>query len=74
MWDGDVWVAVRAAKAGSEVVGAGFHTPLETEMKGVVDPVTEIDRAAEVAIRRVISGHFPNDHILGEEGGGLLEA
>lgn len=70
MWDGDVWVAVRAARAGSEVVGAGFHTPLETEMKGAVDPVTEIDRAAEVAIRRIISGHFPNDNILGEEGGG----
>ncbi len=70
MWEGDVWVAVRAARAGAEVVAAGFHQQVDTEMKGDVDPVTETDREAERFIRSVITSHFPNDSILGEEGGG----
>ena len=70
MWEGDVWVAVRAARAGADVVKAGFFEPLDTELKGAVDPVTQIDRQAEEAIRSVISAHFPDDDFLGEEGGG----
>ena len=70
MWEGDVWVAVRAARAGADVVKAGFFEPLDTELKGAVDPVTQIDRQAEEAIRSVISSHFPDDDFLGEEGGG----
>lgn len=70
MWEGDVWVAVRAARAGSDIVQTGFFQPLDTELKGVVDPVTQVDRDAETAIRGVIAAHFPDDGILGEEGGG----
>lgn len=70
MWEGDVWVAVRAARAGADVVQTGFYQPLDTEMKSVVDPVTHVDRDAETAIREVIVSHFPDDAILGEEGGG----
>jgi myo-inositol-1(or 4)-monophosphatase len=70
MWEGDVWVAVRAARAGAEIVQTGFFQPLDTAMKGAVDPVTQIDEAAEEAIRQVIATHFPEDAILGEEGGG----
>ena len=70
MWEGDVWVAVRAARAGAEVVAAGFHQQVDAEMKGDVDPVTETDREAERFIRSVIATHFPNDGILGEEEGG----
>jgi myo-inositol-1(or 4)-monophosphatase len=70
MWEGDVWVAVRAARAGADVVQTGFFQPLDTELKGVVDPVTQVDRDSETAIRSVISSHFPDDGILGEEGGG----
>ena len=47
MWEGDVWVAVRAARAGAEVVSAGFLTEFETELKSEVDPVTALDRDAE---------------------------
>lgn len=72
MWEGDVWVAVRAARAGAEVVAAGFETPIDTQLKSEVDPVTEIDREAESAIRAVIQGHFPADSILGEEQGGPI--
>lgn len=70
MWEGDVWVAVRAARAGADIVQTGFFEQLETEMKGAVDPVTRLDREAETAIRAVIRSHFPDDSILGEEQGG----
>lgn len=70
MWEGDVWVAVRAARAGADIVQTGFYQPLDTDMKSAVDPVTQIDRQAEDAIRQVLHSHFPDDGILGEEGGG----
>jgi myo-inositol-1(or 4)-monophosphatase len=70
MWEGDVWVAARAARAGADIVQTGFFQPLDTEMKSEVDPVTQVDRDAEDAIRAVIHSHFPDDAILGEEGGG----
>jgi len=70
MWEGDVWVAVRAARAGADIVQTGFFEALDTEMKSAVDPVTQVDRAAEDAIRATIGSHFPDDRVLGEEGGG----
>jgi histidinol phosphatase-like enzyme (inositol monophosphatase family) len=36
---------------------------------GGFDPVTEADRAAEVAMRRLIKAHFPEHGIIGEEFG-----
>ncbi|MEX1125882.1 MAG: inositol monophosphatase family protein [Acidimicrobiia bacterium] len=73
MWEGDLWVAVRAARAGAEVVRRGFEEPFDTEMKGAVDPVTDIDREAEIAVTDVIAAHFPDDSILAEEGGGYAD-
>jgi myo-inositol-1(or 4)-monophosphatase len=70
MWEGDVWVAARAARAGADVVQTGFYQPFETELKGAVDPVTQVDRDAEQQIRSVIATHFPDDAVLGEEEGG----
>lgn len=70
MWEGDVWIAVRAARAGADVVQRGFFEPLYTELKGAVNPVTQVDLDSENAIRAVIAGHFPEDAVLGEEGGG----
>jgi myo-inositol-1(or 4)-monophosphatase len=70
MWEGDVWVAVRAARAGATVVRQGFAEDLSTEMKGEVDPVTQVDRDAEEVVKAVIASHFPDDAILAEEGGG----
>lgn len=70
MWEGDVWVAERAARAGADIVQTGFFQPLDTEMKSAVDPVTQVDRDSEEAIRDIIGAHFPNDVFLGEEGGG----
>jgi myo-inositol-1(or 4)-monophosphatase len=70
MWEGDVWVAARAARAGADIVQTGFFQPLDTTMKSEVDPVTQIDRDAEQAIKNAIAEHFPDDRFLGEEGGG----
>ncbi len=70
MWEGDLWVAVRAARAGAYVVRRGFEEEFDLEMKGEVDPVTDIDRESELAVTGVIESHFPTDSILAEEGGG----
>jgi myo-inositol-1(or 4)-monophosphatase len=70
MWEGDVWVATRAARAGADIVQTGFFEPFDTELKGAVDPVTHVDRDAEEQIRSLIRTHFPDDALLGEEQGG----
>ena len=52
---------------------AHFRTAMKAEAKGKVgdafDPVTEADRAAEVAMREMIAATFPDHAILGEEFG-----
>ena len=51
-----------------------FRTSVGTEDKnkgGAFDPVTEADRAAEVAMRRMIEAQFPAHGIVGEEFGSL---
>src|ERR1700759_943822 len=44
-------------------------TPTDKSRGGVFDPVTEADRAAEVAMRRLIEATFPSHGIVGEEYG-----
>ncbi|MDF1607875.1 histidinol-phosphatase [Hoeflea sp. YIM 152468] len=48
-----------------------FRMPVTIDNKYTIgfDPVTEADRAAEMAIRRVITDHYPDHGILGEEHG-----
>jgi myo-inositol-1(or 4)-monophosphatase len=60
--------------AASETILPFFRTTLGTEDKnsgGVFDPVTEADRAAEVAMRRMIEATFPAHGIVGEEFGSV---
>lgn len=64
----DLEVARAAARAGGDIVAAGFRGAFATEFKGAVDPVTEADRAAESAIVAIISSARPEDGILAEEG------
>ncbi len=70
----DLDVAVTAARAGAGVVRGSFGRDIDPDLKGVVDPVTEVDRAAEVAILEVLGALRPDDEVLGEEGGGQTEA
>ena len=63
----------RLAQVSSEVILPFFRSAFRAEDKskgGVFDPVTEADRAAEVAMRRLIGQTFPahgvidHDHAL----------
>lgn len=66
-------VAIAAARAGAEVIGRAFGRTVVPEMKGAVNPVTEIDRAAERAVLTVIESARPEDAILSEERGGRTD-
>lgn len=62
-------VAVAAAKAGGDASLKWFQRDLKVDFKADGSPVTEADREAEDAVRRIISGAFPGHDILGEERG-----
>ena len=58
--------------AAGEAILPFFRSAFGTEDKskgGRFDPVTEADRAAEVAMRRMIEAQFPTHGIIGEEFG-----
>jgi myo-inositol-1(or 4)-monophosphatase len=62
----------RLAQISGEVILPFFRSAFSAEDKskgGAFDPVTEADRAAEVAMRRLISQTFPSHGIIGEEYG-----
>ena len=62
-------VAVRLAEASGPEIRARFRRPTRVEQKSNRTPVTEADRAAEAAMRRVLSELRPEDGIIGEEFG-----
>ena len=70
----DLEVALAAGRAGADVVRESFGRDIDPDLKGVVDPVTEVDRAAEVAILEVLDAQRPEDQVLGEESGGQTAA
>jgi myo-inositol-1(or 4)-monophosphatase len=62
----------RLAQVASEVILPFFRSSIGAEDKsrgGVFDPVTEADRGAEAAMRRLISQTFPAHGVIGEEYG-----
>jgi myo-inositol-1(or 4)-monophosphatase len=64
----------RLADASGEAILPFFRTALLADDKsrgGVFDPVTEADRAAENAMRRLIESTFPSHGVIGEEFGSL---
>jgi histidinol-phosphatase len=66
----DLYVALAAADAADAVTMARYRSDdLRIETKPDMSPVTEADKAAEQAIRAVISQHRPDDAIAGEEFG-----
>ena len=67
-------LAVRAAKAGAEVVRALHGTSLERFDKGGGDFATAADIEAERAILSVLREARPDDAVLGEETGQTGEA
>ena len=65
----DLEIAVAAARAGAAVVLDWVGKIGDPSFKGLVDPVTEADKAAEEAVLDVLRKHRPADGILAEEGG-----
>ena len=62
----------RLAQISGEVIFPFFRSTIGAEDKssgGVFDPVTEADRAAEAAMRRLIGQTFPAHGVIGEEYG-----
>jgi histidinol-phosphatase len=61
--------ALEALRAGADVAMSHFGKLPSVEYKADNSPVTIADRQAEAAIVRVLRDAFPDDGILGEEGG-----
>jgi myo-inositol-1(or 4)-monophosphatase len=66
----DLSLALAAAAAGAAIVEEGFSRGHQADYKGRFDPVTAVDRAAEVAIIDLLVRHRPDESILAEESGG----
>jgi myo-inositol-1(or 4)-monophosphatase len=67
----------RLADVAGETILPFFRTQIGAEDKsrgGMFDPVTEADRAAESAMRRLIAEFFPSHGIIGEEFGSHQES
>ena len=62
----------RLAQVSGEVILPFFRSAIRAEDKsggGSFDPVTEADRGAETAMRRLIAQTFPDHGVIGEEYG-----
>ena len=70
-WDDFADFARALAKASGEAILPLFRTGAKVDNKSSegFDPVTEADRAAEQAMRRMIETQFPDHGIIGEEFG-----
>ena len=67
--DTEIALANRLADAARAAILPLFRTGIGSERKDDRTPVTEADRAAEEAMRRLIKAEFPRDAIHGEEFG-----
>jgi inositol-phosphate phosphatase/L-galactose 1-phosphate phosphatase/histidinol-phosphatase len=67
--DADIALAHRLAEAAGAAIRPHFRTGLDAERKGDATPVTEADRAAEEAMRRMLKAEAPRDGVIGEEFG-----
>jgi histidinol-phosphatase len=61
--------AVEAARGAGEITLRYFRKSFETRLKGKDNFVTQADLEAEEYLRRRIAERFPEDSIIGEEGG-----
>ncbi|MCU0728833.1 MAG: histidinol-phosphatase [Sphingopyxis sp.] len=65
----DIALAVRLADAAGAAIRPFFRADFAAESKADASPVTEADRAAEAAMRRILDAEAPRDGIIGEEYG-----
>jgi len=69
----DLDVALLASKAAATIIRDSNSGPLSIRHKGAIDLVTQVDMAAESAIRSVLAEHTPDIPVLAEEGGGAVD-
>ncbi|MBT2186408.1 histidinol-phosphatase [Sphingobium nicotianae] len=69
----DIALAHALADAAGAAIRPFFRARYDIETKTDASPVTEADRAAELAIRRLIEAERPRDGIIGEEFGAVRE-
>lgn len=65
----DLALAARLADAARDAIRPWYRSPIDVERKGDASPVTEADRAAEEAMRRILKAEVPRDTVIGEEFG-----
>jgi histidinol phosphatase-like enzyme (inositol monophosphatase family) len=69
MTDADLALAQRLADAAGAAIRPFFRKPFAMEAKADHSPVTEADRAAEAAMRTILTRERPHDGVIGEEYG-----
>jgi inositol-phosphate phosphatase / L-galactose 1-phosphate phosphatase / histidinol-phosphatase len=69
MTPADIALANRLADAAGAAIRPYFRGTFALENKADASPVTEADRDAEAAMRKIIEAEFPRDGIIGEEYG-----
>ena len=62
-------LAADLADAAGEAIRPYFRQPIKVDDKPDLSPVTAADRAAETAMRQLITARFPDHGIIGEEFG-----
>jgi histidinol phosphatase-like enzyme (inositol monophosphatase family) len=67
--DEAVALAERLADAAGAEIRPRFRQIIPTARKADISPVTEADRAAELAIRAILAAERPDDGVVGEEYG-----
>ncbi|MCB2080489.1 MAG: inositol monophosphatase family protein [Novosphingobium sp.] len=67
--DADIALALRLADVAGEVIRPYFRSDVDAERKGDATPVTLADRAAEEAMRRILTAEARRDGVHGEEFG-----
>jgi histidinol phosphatase-like enzyme (inositol monophosphatase family) len=65
----DIAIATALADAAGAAIRPFFRAPYTIDTKADSSPVTEADRAAELAMRAIIEKSCPTDGIIGEEYG-----
>jgi histidinol-phosphatase len=69
MYDDELAFALELADASAEIALGSFGGSFEVRTKPDQSPVTEADLRVEAMIRERVHERFPNDGVLGEEGG-----
>jgi len=68
-FENEIALAHRLADGAGAAIRPHFRGAVDTEKKGDATPVTQADREAEEAMRRLLTAEVPQDGVLGEEFG-----